>query len=131
MWQIDKYARVPIYEQVAELVERYVLRGILKPDEQMPSVRALSQTMNINPNTLQKAYAELERRGVCYAVPGGGRFVRTEARESIVERKKEQLKDLKRLANELYDVGVGIEEMLDCIRDAAKQAKEDHRDATE
>jgi GntR family transcriptional regulator len=119
MWQIDKFARIPIYEQVVAQVERYVMQGVLKKDEPLPSVRTLSQEMSINPNTLQKAYAELERRGVCYAVPGSGRFVRAEARERLIGQQKARLCELFALARELRAAGVGIDEMIDCIRAAS------------
>ena len=122
MWDIDRYARVPIYEQVVRLVERYVLQGVLKPGDKLPSVRALSQEMNVNPNTLQKAYAELERRNICAAVPGSGRFVRADARETLKERAKERLEDLRRLAAELLQAGVGADAMVDCIQSTIEAA---------
>lgn len=131
MWHIDKFARVPIYEQVVDLVERYVLQGVLKTDEQMPSVRALSQILFVNPNTLQKAYAELERRGLCYAVPGSGRFVCAEAKKNLLARKKEQMEDFRRLAGELYEAGVSLEAMMECIQSLKKDSKEAYRDAAE
>lgn len=121
MWQIDRFARVPIYEQMVALVERYVMQGVLKVDEQMPSVRALSRAMSVNPNTLQKAYAELERRGICYAVPGSGRFIRAEAKQRLEERKNEQFEDLGRLVAELFAAGVDAEEMVRFIRAVAKE----------
>ena len=116
MWQIDKFSRIPIYEQVVNLVERFVLQGILHEDEQMPSVRILSQSMGINPNTLQKAYAELERRGICYSVPGSGRYVCAEAKKRLSARKTQRLEDLRKLVGELMKTGVTLEEMAGCIQ---------------
>ena len=69
---VDKYSRIPIYEQIVEQVEMHVALGDLAPEDQLPSVRALSVELSVNPNTLQKAYTELERRGLCYTVPGSG-----------------------------------------------------------
>ena len=63
---VDKYSRIPIYEQIVEQVEMHVALGDLAPEDQLPSVRALSVELSVNPNTLQKAYTELERRGLCY-----------------------------------------------------------------
>lgn len=76
--QVDYRDRRPIYEQLVGNVRALVLRGILAPDEQMPSVRALAAELGINPNTIQKAYAELERQGVIYSSPGRGSFVCSE-----------------------------------------------------
>ena len=73
--QVDLRDRRPIYEQLISGVRALILRGDLAPDEQMPSVRALAADLGINPNTIQKAYAELERQGVIYSTPGRGSFV--------------------------------------------------------
>ena len=61
---VDTRDRKPIYEQLTENIRRLVLQGILQPNEQLPSVRALAVELAINPNTIQKAYAELERQGI-------------------------------------------------------------------
>ena len=55
MFQIDTLSRVPVYEQIIEQMERFVLAGLLKPGTQLPSVRSLSTELSINPNTIQKA----------------------------------------------------------------------------
>ncbi len=73
--QVDPRDRRPIYEQLIANIRELVLCGALAPDEQMPSVRALAAELAINPNTIQKAYAELERRGIIYSAPGRGSFV--------------------------------------------------------
>jgi len=72
---VDTRDRKPIYEQLTENIRRLVLQGILQPNEQLPSVRALAVELAINPNTIQKAYAELERQGITYSLPGRGSFV--------------------------------------------------------
>ena len=59
---IDYRDARPIYEQVVERFRILILRGVIKPDEKMPSVRNLAVDLSINPNTIQKAYAELERQ---------------------------------------------------------------------
>ena len=85
MFDIDRYSGKPIYEQIIEQTEEMILRGELKPGEQAPSVRSLAVALTINPNTLQKAYAELERRGVCVSAPGNGRFITHNALEILRE----------------------------------------------
>ncbi|MDO4271233.1 MAG: GntR family transcriptional regulator [Eubacteriales bacterium] len=75
MIQIDYRDPKPIYEQVIDGVEQLVLRGALPADSQLPSVRQLAMELSINPNTIQRAYGELEKRGVIYAAKGRGNFV--------------------------------------------------------
>ena len=118
MFQIDKFGRTPIYEQIIEQSERLIVSGALKADEQLPSVRMLSQTLSVNPNTLQKAYAELERRGVSYSVPGSGRFVSKEATRLIGERMRGTIGQVGALSEKLCAAGIPLEQVLDAVRAA-------------
>lgn len=72
---IDLQNRKPIYEQIVERFQTLIVSGVLEPDSQMPSVRALALELSINPNTIQKAYAALEQEGYIYPVKGRGNFV--------------------------------------------------------
>lgn len=72
---VDTRSRQPIYEQLCENIRRCILTGQIKPGAQLPSVRSLAGELAINPNTIQKAYAELERQGVISSLPGRGSFV--------------------------------------------------------
>lgn len=72
---LDYKDRRPIYEQVVEKLKELMICGVLEQDTQLPSVRALATDLSINPNTIQRAYAELERRGFIYSVKGKGSFV--------------------------------------------------------
>ncbi len=72
---LDYKDRRPIYEQVTEKLQELILCGILEEDSQLPSVRSLATQLSINPNTIQRAYAELERKGFIYSVKGKGSFV--------------------------------------------------------
>ncbi len=65
----------PIYEQVMDSLRRLVVSGVMKPDEKLPSVRELATSLTINPNTIQRAYRELETEGYIYTVSGRGSFV--------------------------------------------------------
>lgn len=78
MIEVDLHSRKPIYEQLVENITTLVMRGVLKSDDQVPSVRQLAVELAVNPNTVQKAFTELERRGVLYSVAGKGRFVNGE-----------------------------------------------------
>ena len=80
---IDYKDRRPIYEQVVERFQDLIVKNVIRAGEQMPSVRSLAMELAINPNTIQKAYAELERRGFTYTVKGRGSFV--SARDEFLE----------------------------------------------
>lgn len=75
MIHLDHRDRRPIYEQIVESVRQQIRAGVLQPGDQLPSVRELSASLSINPNTIQRAYRELERTGWTVSQPGRGSFV--------------------------------------------------------
>lgn len=75
MITIDYKDRRPIYEQIIANIENLVERNLLEPNEQLPTVRQLAMELSINPNTIQRAYTELERAGVIYSTRGKGNFI--------------------------------------------------------
>lgn len=83
MLLIDKLSGKPIYEQIIDGIEKNILMGIYEPGGVLPSLRELSVTLGINPNTIQKSYAELIRRGVIIPSPGSGSYVAPDAPERI------------------------------------------------
>jgi GntR family transcriptional regulator len=106
----------PIYEQIVERFKQLILRSILATDEQMPSVRTLAMELSINPNTIQKAYAELERQGFIYTVKGRGNFVAYSDR--LLEGKKEEIRQtLHSICQEAAEIGISKEELLDFIEE--------------
>ena len=116
MITIDLQDRTPIYEQIVRRYEMLILKGVLGPDAQMPSVRQLAQELAINPNTIQKAYAILEERGYIYPVRGRGNFVSGNA--ALLERKKEAWKrHLQSVLEEGKDLGVRKQELLEQLED--------------
>lgn len=106
MFQIDALSRKPVYEQIVEQTERFVLSGILKPGDQLPSVRSLSVRLSVNPNTIQKAYAELERRGLTVSAAGRGCFIRSQVDEAVRQFRAKKLSELKTLLQELKASGL-------------------------
>ena len=72
---LDYRDRRPLYEQVTEKLEELMFSGVLPPDSRLPSVRSMATELSINPNTIQRAYAELERQGYIYSIQGKGSFV--------------------------------------------------------
>ena len=75
MFQIDLKSRKAIYEQVLDNFKRLIVSGVLKQDEKVPSVRDMAKSLTVNPNTVQKAYRELENQGYIYTVLGQGSFI--------------------------------------------------------
>lgn len=124
MFQIDSLSRRPVYEQIVEQAERFILLGVLAADAQLPSVRSLSLSLAINPNTIQKAFAELDRRGLIYAVPGIGNFVSPDAKEKLSEHKRRKLDDLSALVTELALAGVTKDELFTCIEGIYQEKEE-------
>lgn len=102
---IDYQDGRPIYEQIAESYKTLILKGVLRPDEKMPSVRKLAMELSTNPNTVQRAYAELERQGFLYSVKGRGNFVK--GGPDLKEKKKQELLErLEALFREAEEVGI-------------------------
>lgn len=85
---LDYNDRRPLYEQIVDKISNLILKGILKPGDKMPSVRNLAMELAINPNTIQRAYGELEHRGYIYSVKGRGNFVSHS--ESLIQKKQEE-----------------------------------------
>ena len=100
----------PIYEQVKVKLEEMILSGVLKQDEQLPSVRSLAMDLSINPNTIQRAYNELEQSGYIYSVRGRGSFV-SDASALLPQRRAEFFVRLDQLIEDGRKIGLTIEEM--------------------
>lgn len=112
---IDYQNSRPIYEQIVENFKLQMYKGILQPDDQMPSVRTLAMELSANPNTVQKAYAELERQGFIYTVKGRGNFVK--GNDALKDNKKEELiLKVLELMKEADEIGISIEEFMEEVK---------------
>ncbi len=110
----------PLYEQIVERFSHLILCGALPEDEKLPSVRSLAMELSINPNTIQKAYAQLERLGFIYTVKGRGNFVSPS--QTLVEARKKELKEqLLGLVREGETIGLTRKEMEEWIRQGGKE----------
>lgn len=116
MFSIDKMSRTPIYEQLIDQFELCIMSGDVGPDGQLPSVRTLSQMLNVNPNTLQRAYAEIERRGLCYTVPGNGRYIAEDALERLKKAAIEQTGSLESEVRVLKARGVTEDAIISVVK---------------
>ena len=115
---INKLSEVPVYEQLISETEREILCGILAEETQIPSVRELSLTVGVNPNTIQKAYNLLESVGVVYSLPGRGSFVASNT-ETLSELERASLMGrFRQNAGEARRLGIGFDELESVIREA-------------
>ena len=105
----------PIYEQVMDGLRKLMISGVIGPDEKMPSVRELAASLAINPNTIQRAYRELEAQGYIYSVAGKGSFA-APAAEHTAQRRAELFARLGECWRELRFLGVGEDEIFDFLK---------------
>ena len=119
---LDYKDRRPIYEQIIEKLEELMLLGVLKENDPMPSVRSLATDLAINPNTIQRAYAELERRGCIYVIKGKGSFV-AENRTMKENKKKELLIHVSEIIDEAIRLGIPDQEIKHMVEIQYQAAK--------
>lgn len=117
----------PIYEQVVEKLQELMLLGVLEEDDQMPSVRSLAMELSINPNTIQRAYGELERQGYIYMVKGRGSFVGSIRR--LKEARREKLAgSMRELAKETVSLDMDCETFVNLARKEYGRTAEENRE---
>lgn len=123
MFDLDLRSRVPIYEQLVQKFKELIISEILKENEQLPSVRVLSGELTINPNTIQKAYRELESQGYIYSIPGKGSFVAKVVQDENNEKLKKLKEELKKLLSEAIYLGMKNEEIMQIISEIEDNIK--------
>ena len=109
-----------VYLEIAERYREYIRIGVLPAGEKLPSVRELSVLLDANPNTVQKAFAELDRAGLIVSYPGRGCFVSPGAREAIRERGQAKLSEITAIAADLLRAGFSPDELHDAIDRACR-----------
>jgi GntR family transcriptional regulator len=115
-YQCDPTSRVPIYRQLVEQVRQRVARGRLRPGERLPSVRVLSRELVVNPNTVARAYTELERDGVLNTRPGLGVFVAEPQAELSAAARRERLSAaLDQFLTEAVHLGISEDDVLAAV----------------
>jgi GntR family transcriptional regulator len=119
-FQLNTSDREPIYRQIVEQVREAVALGRVQPGEQLPSVRELSRTLVVNPNTIARAYTELERDGVINNHQGKGAFVaRVSSDLTRAAKKRRLVEQVDRLLTEAVHLGFTSQDVLDCLTDRA------------
>ena len=104
----------PIYEQVKDGIRKLAYSGMIEPDEKLPSVRELASKLAINPNTISRAYRELEQEGFIYSMTGKGTFI-NQGFDKNDRRKEELYQQFDKTVKELFEVSVSMTELKERI----------------
>lgn len=116
MINLNYQSRASIYEQIINEIERFVALGIYKPREQLPSVRELALELGINPNTVKKAYSELERKGVIATISTKGTFIADSVEKVVIMKIDEGINDIKTIMESLERLGLSKEDIIRKIK---------------
>lgn len=126
MIQLDLRGNKSIYEQIIDKFKELIMRGTMKQGDKMPSVRELSRTLGVNPNTIQKAYRELERQGYIYTAAGVGTFV---ADKKDITPDDEELKRARAAVGEAFSqllfLGLDYDKAYSIVIEIMKERKKD------
>ena len=120
MLTLDYRDARPIYGQIKDSLRRLIVAGALGPDEKLPSIRALAMDLSINPNTIRRAYTELEQEGFIYSVPGKGSFAAVMG-GGDPKRRAELMEQLREIIAELRYLNVSDQEILALIQEGGGQ----------
>lgn len=113
---LDFRDRRPIYEQIEEKLKELMMKGVLEKDSVLPSVRSLAVDLSINPNTIQRAYRDLEKDGWIYTIKGRGSFVSGDS--SVINRKKGEVMDeIISCARKAKDTGIEEKDIIKRIHE--------------
>ena len=126
MIQLNYRDSKPIYEQIKDGLRRLVVTGAVKKDEELPSVRELATSLSINPNTIQKAYRELEQEGYIYTIAGKGSYAAERGFVASV-RSDELMKEFDEIVKELLYLCEDKDILIKRIEELAKGGTKDDR----
>ena len=101
----------PLYAQLTDKIRQQISGGVLVQGDKLPSVRELAVELSINPNTIQRAYSQLEKTGVIYSVKGKGNFVAADPKRLREEKMEQILQEMEKLLRQALALGVGGERM--------------------
>lgn len=116
MIDIDYQSRTPIYVQIVNEIEKCIIFGKLKPDDQMPSIRELASELGINPNTVKKSYSELENKNIIRSVSTKGTFITSKIEEIVQNKIRETFIEIQKEVEELKMLGLSLEEIKERIK---------------
>lgn len=116
MINIDSRSSTPIYQQIIDGIKENILKGILQPGDKLPSVRELSSLITANPNTVSRAYIELERQNVIETIRGKGTYVSSIYQPKMDQGRMDTLKDnLRKIIIEAHYLGLTKESIIDLM----------------
>jgi GntR family transcriptional regulator len=115
MFLLNLQSKTPIYEQIQEQILKFIEVGVLKPGDRLPSVRQMAVDNGINPNTVAKAYAEMEKNGYVYNLPKKGVYV------AEVNINDSRIQQIRQLLIPLKENGITKEELLEVINGIYKE----------
>lgn len=110
MLNIRLEGKLPIYEQLFNGISRLISSGEMSPDERLPAVREVAKQFGINPNTVQKAYAQLEQAGLIYSIPAKGSYV-SGAEDAAQAVRSEALRKAEHELRGAFSAGLSLEEI--------------------
>lgn len=116
MFSIDETSKIPVYEQLITQVSDYILAGILKENDALPSFRTLSAELSVNPNTIRKVYEHLDVMGITYTQQGKGVFVSSKAKQIIGNSVRQELPQLEIALKKFKLSGINENEVLEILR---------------
>lgn len=103
MFLINPQSKLPLYEQLVEQLRRQIVLGTVFPDAPLPSVRQLSVELGVNPNTVQKAYREMEQEGLIVSIPGRGSFVTSDVSRM---QERQRAARLEKALRQCHEIGI-------------------------
>ncbi len=115
---LDYHSRTPIYEQIEEQIAGLISSGVLKPNDQLPSLRQLSAELSININTIKRAFSELEAKGITYSVAGKGIFISGNTQKNAIL--DSALQDVKSAIVKARTMGAKLEDIKEIINTVFK-----------
>jgi len=125
MFTLNYKSRLPIYEQIQNQIIEFIALGVLSPHQQLPAVRQLASDLGVNPNTVQKAYQDLERLGYIYSQMGKGSFI-NEKQDILELSRNQKLDELSTLLGQLKSLGILYEDALACCKAVYQKGVQDH-----
>ena len=121
MFQLDFGDHRPIYEQIKDKIKDLIIRGVLKEGEKIPSVREMAASLAINPNTIQKAYKDLENEGYIYSLRAKGSFVAPQSEAAREDNRKKLYEQLSETVKEMAFLKISLDEITENVKKTYKE----------
>lgn len=119
MFVVDTRSKYPIFEQLKKQILEFITIGVLSPNDKLPSVRALASQLGINPNTVSKAYQELEELGYLYTEKGKGCFIADNQSDELI--KEEKLKEFRGVVLTMKKHKLPEEKLANIVKEIYKE----------